>query len=81
MKGIGGAFTMFTKKETDQKKNLEETEQQHNDTQYKKERFAEARQFSRLEKDILAAVLSEEKTYTVQEAQQHIQQFMNGEAQ
>jgi hypothetical protein len=46
-----------------------------------KEQFAEARQFSRLEKDILAAVLSEEKTYTVLEAQQQIQQFMNEEAQ
>ncbi|WP_434752550.1 hypothetical protein [Paenibacillus amylolyticus] len=80
MKGIGGAFTMFTKKETD-RKNHEKTEQQHNDTKYNKAQFAEARQFSRLEKDILAAVLSEEKTYTVQDAQQHIQQFMNGEAQ
>ncbi|MBY0202975.1 hypothetical protein H7T88_07040 [Paenibacillus cucumis Kampfer et al. 2016] len=60
---------------------MEETEQQHNDTEYKKEQFADARQFSRLEKDILVAVLSEEKTYTVQAAQQHIQQFMNGEAQ
>ncbi|MCK6077896.1 hypothetical protein [Paenibacillus silvae] len=79
MKGIGGALAMFTKKETD-RKNLE-VDQQHNDTQYNKAQFAEARQFSRLEKDILAAVLLEEKTYTVQEAQQHIQQFMNGEAQ
>ncbi|MGF6356445.1 hypothetical protein ABIE27_004363 [Paenibacillus sp. 4624] len=80
MKGIGGALAMFTKKETNREKH-EETEQQHNDAQYKKEQFADARQFSRLEKDILAAVLSEEKTYTVLEAQQQIQQFMNEEAQ
>lgn len=70
---------MFAKKETD-RKNLE-VDQQHNDTKYNKAQFAEARQFSRLEKDILAAVLLEQQTYTVQEAQQHIQQFMNGEAQ
>lgn len=79
MKGIGGALAMFTKKETDRKNH--EAYQQHNDTKYNKAQFAEARQFSRLEKDILAAVLLEQQTYTVQEAQQHIQQFMNGEAQ
>lgn len=79
MKGLGGAMAMFTKKETD-RKNLE-ADQQPNDTKYNKEQFTEARQFNRLEKDILAAILSEKKTYTVQEAQQHIQQFMNGEAQ
>jgi hypothetical protein len=79
MKGIGGALAMFTKKEAD-RKNLE-VDQQHNDTKYSKAQFAEARQFSRLEKDILAALLLEQRTYTVQEAQQHIQQFMNGEAQ
>nr|WP_145403488.1 hypothetical protein [Paenibacillus xylanexedens] len=79
MKGIGGVLSMFAKKETD-RKNLE-VDQQHNDTKYNKAQFAEARQFSRLEKDILAAVLLEQQTYTVQEAQQHIQQFMNGEAQ
>jgi hypothetical protein len=78
MKGIGGALAMFTKKEAD-RKNLE-VDQQHNDTKYRKAQFAEARQFSRLEKDILAALLLEQQTYTVQEAQQHIQQFMNGEA-
>ncbi|KAA8783320.1 hypothetical protein EC604_05595 [Paenibacillus amylolyticus] len=81
MRGIGGALSMFTKKESTNRENHEEKEQQHNDTQYMKEQFAEARQFSRLEKDILAAVLSEEKTYTVLEAQQQIQQFMNEEAQ
>ncbi|WP_091015487.1 MULTISPECIES: hypothetical protein [Paenibacillus] len=79
MKGIGGALAMFTKKEADRKNY--EVEQQHNDTRYNKAQFAEARLFSRLEKDILAAVLLEQQTYTVQEAQQHIQQFMNGEAQ
>ena len=62
---------MFTKKETDQKKNIEETEQQHNDTQYKKEQFAEARQFSRLEKDILAAVLSEENVHRARSTATH----------
>lgn len=79
MKGLGGAMAMFTKKETE-RKNLEAV-QQSIDTKYNKAQFAEARQFDRLEKDILAAILSEEKTYTVQEAQQHIQQFMNEEAQ
>ncbi|MGW7160972.1 hypothetical protein [Paenibacillus taichungensis] len=79
MKGIGGALAMFTKKETD-RKNLE-AEEKHNDTKYSKAQFAESRQLSRMEKDILAAVLLEQKTYTLQEAQEHIQQFMNGEAQ
>ncbi|WP_017690164.1 hypothetical protein [Paenibacillus sp. PAMC 26794] len=79
MKGIGGALAMFTKKEADRKNY--EVEQQHNDTRYNKAQFAEARLFSRIEKDILAAVLLEQETYTLREAQQHIQQFMNGEAQ
>jgi len=78
MKGIGGALAMFTKKEQDSKK----TEaQQKNNQKYSKVQFAESRQLSRIEKDILAAVLLEQKTYTLQEAQEHIQQFMNGEAQ
>ncbi|MCP1182626.1 hypothetical protein [Paenibacillus sp. 1781tsa1] len=69
---------MFTKKESDPKK----TEaQQKNNQKYSKAQFAESRQLSRMEKDILAAVLLEQETYTLQEAQQHIQQFMNGEAQ
>lgn len=79
MKGIGGALAMFTKKETD-RKNLE-AEEKHNETKYSKSQFAESRQLSRIEKDILVAVLLEQETYTLQEAQQHIQQFMNGEAQ
>ncbi|WP_336759292.1 hypothetical protein [Paenibacillus sp. USHLN196] len=69
---------MFTKKEPDTKK----TEaQQKNNQKYSKAQFAESRQLSRIEKDILAAVLLEQETYTMEEAQQHIQQFMNGEAQ
>ncbi|MBY0219463.1 hypothetical protein H7K30_23105 [Paenibacillus illinoisensis] len=47
---------------------------------YSKAQFAESRQLSRIEKDILAALLRENVTYTVEEAQQHIQQFMNEEA-
>ncbi|MEK4370294.1 hypothetical protein [Paenibacillus sp. FSL R5-0473] len=69
---------MFTKKESDPK-NPEA--QQKNKQKYSKAQFAESRQLSRIEKDILAAVLLEQETYTLQEAQQHIQQFMNGEAQ
>ncbi|ETT38697.1 hypothetical protein MHI48_06475 [Paenibacillus sp. FSL H7-0942] len=69
---------MFTKKEPEPK-NLEA--QQKNNQKYSKAQFAESRQLSRIEKDILAAVLLEQQTYTLQEAQQHIQQFMNGEAQ
>lgn len=78
MKGIGGALAMFTKKELDPK-NLG-TKQETN-PKYSKAQFAESRQLSRMEKDILAAVLLEQQTYTMEEAQQHIQQFMNGEAQ
>jgi hypothetical protein len=78
MKGIGGALAMFTKKESDPK-NPEA--QQKNNQKYNKAQFAESRQLSRMEKDILAAVLLEQETYTLEEAQQHIQQFMNGEAQ
>ncbi|KAA8747319.1 hypothetical protein [Paenibacillus sp. UASWS1643] len=69
---------MFTKKEPDPK-NPEA--KQKNNQKYSKAQFAESRQLSRIEKDILAAVLLEQETYTLQEAQQHIQQFMNGEAQ
>ncbi|MDT9721383.1 hypothetical protein QVE09_21000 [Paenibacillus sp. ClWae2A] len=69
---------MFTKKEPDPKK--PET-QQKNYQKYSKAQFAESRQLSRMEKDILAAVLLEQEAYTMEEAQQHIQQFMNGEAQ
>lgn len=78
MKGIGGALAMFTKKEQDIKD--PDTEQKNN-PKYSKAQFAESRQLSLIEKDILAAVLLEQQTYTLQEAQQHIQQFMNGEAQ
>ncbi|MDQ0658129.1 hypothetical protein [Paenibacillus sp. W2I17] len=78
MKGIGGALAMFTKKEPDPKT---PEAQQKNNQKYSKAQFAESRQLSRMEKDILAAVLLEKQTYTLQEAQQHIQQFMNGEAQ
>ncbi|MDQ0722230.1 hypothetical protein QF049_003491 [Paenibacillus sp. W4I10] len=73
---------MFTKKEPDPKN--PETKQKNNqqtNPKYSKAQFAESRQLSRMEKDILAAVLLEQETYTLQEAQQHIQQFMNGEAQ
>ncbi|MDR9744099.1 hypothetical protein [Paenibacillus taichungensis] len=69
---------MFTKKEPDSK-NLET--KQINNQKYNKAQFAESRQFSRMEKDILVAVLLERETYTMEEAQQHILQFMNGEAQ
>lgn len=78
MKGIGGALVMFTKKEPNPK-NPEA--QQRNNQKYSKAQFAESRQLSRMEKDILAAVLLDQQTYTLQEAQEHIQQFMNGEAQ
>lgn len=78
MKGIGGAFAMFTKKESERK-----SQESNKATiqKYSKAQFAESRQLSRVEKDILAAVLLEQETYTLEEAQQHIQQFMNGEAQ
>ncbi|WP_339189247.1 hypothetical protein MKX33_04465 [Paenibacillus sp. FSL R5-0490] len=69
---------MFTKKEPDPKT---PEAQQKNNQKYSKAQFAESRQLSWIEKDILAAVLLEKQTYTLQEAQQHIQQFMNGEAQ
>ncbi|WP_419891388.1 hypothetical protein [Paenibacillus xylanexedens] len=69
---------MFTKKEPDLKK---PEAQQKKNKKYSKAQFAESRQLSRIEKDILAAVLLEQQTYTLEEAQQHIQQFMNGEAQ
>ncbi|MHA7580105.1 hypothetical protein ACX12E_06880 [Paenibacillus vandeheii] len=78
MKGMGGVLAMFTKKEPESK--FPEITQTNN-PKYSKAQFAESRQFSRMEKDILAAVLLEQETYTLQEAQQHIQQFMNGEAQ
>lgn len=78
MKGIGGVLAMFTKKDPD-RKSLESNKATNQ--KYSKAQFAESRQLSRLEKDILAAVLLEQQTYTVEEAQQHIQQFMNGEAQ
>jgi hypothetical protein len=78
MKGIGGALAMFTKKEQDLK---DPEAQQKNNPKYSKSQFAESRQLSRMEKDILAAVLLDQQTYTLQEAQEHIQQFMNGEAQ
>ncbi|OPG94204.1 hypothetical protein B2I21_33625 [Chryseobacterium mucoviscidosis] len=69
---------MFTKKEADRKN----PELEHNNNpKYSKAQFAESRQFGRMEKDILAAVLLEQETYTMEEAQHHIQQFMNGEAQ
>ncbi|MBD8838708.1 hypothetical protein IFU39_12855 [Paenibacillus sp. CFBP 13594] len=79
MKGMGGSLAMFSKKEAD-RKNLE-AEELHNNPKYNKAQFAESRQLSRIEKDILAAVLLEQQTYTMEEAKQHIQQFMNGEAQ
>ncbi|MFS0870670.1 hypothetical protein [Paenibacillus xylanilyticus] len=69
---------MFTKKESEMK--FPESTQK-NDQKYSKAQFAESRQLSRIEKDILAAVLLENGTYTIEEAEQHIQQFMNGEAQ
>ncbi|MEO2260713.1 hypothetical protein ABGV43_27820 [Paenibacillus amylolyticus] len=69
---------MFTKKEQDPKK---QEAQQKNNPKYSKSQFAESRQLSRMEKDILAAVLLDQQTYTIEEAKQHIQQFMNGEAQ
>ncbi|WP_340400847.1 hypothetical protein [Paenibacillus sp. FSL H8-0079] len=78
MKGIGGALAMFTKKEASHKNVQSE---QSNHPKYSKAQFAESRQLSRMEKDILVAVLLEQETYTMEEAQQHIQQFMNGEAQ
>ncbi|SEL04288.1 hypothetical protein [Paenibacillus sp. OK003] len=78
MKGMGSVLAMFTKKEPENKK--PETERVTNQ-KYNKAQFAESRQLSRMEKDILAAVLLEHETYTMEEAQQHIQQFMNGEAQ
>lgn len=78
MKGIGGALAMFTKKEPDPKK--QET-QQKNNQKYSKAQFSESWQLSRIEKEILVAVLLEQETYTMEEAQEHIQQFMNGEAQ
>lgn len=74
MKGMGGALAMFTKKESERKSTA-------TNPKYSKAQFAESRQLSRMEKDILAAVLLEQETYTIEEAQQHIQQFMNGEAQ
>ena len=78
MKGMGGVLAMFTKKEPEI--NAPESNQTI-DQRYSKIQFAESRQLSRIEKDILAAVLLENVTYTVEEAQQHIQQFMNEEAQ
>lgn len=78
MKGMGGVLAMFTKKEPEMK--FSESNQTTNH-KYSKEQFTESRQLSRIEKDILAAVLRENVTYTVEEAQQHIQQFMNEEAQ
>ncbi|PAD29806.1 hypothetical protein [Paenibacillus sp. 7523-1] len=69
---------MFTKKEPGI--NTPESNQTTNQ-KYSKAQFAESRQLSRIEKDILVAVLRENVTYTVEEAQQHIQQFMNEEAQ
>lgn len=74
MKGMGGVLAMFTKKEPERKSTA-------TNQKYSKAQFAESQQLIRLEKDILAAVLLENETYTVEEAQQHIQQFMNGEAQ
>ncbi|MFC9706971.1 hypothetical protein JNUCC31_21590 [Paenibacillus sp. JNUCC31] len=65
---------MFTKKEPERKSPA-------TNQKYSKAQFAESRQLSRMEKDILAAVLLEQHTYSMEEAQQHIQQFMNGEAQ
>ncbi len=78
MKGMGGVLAMFTKKEPDSKK---PESQQITNQRYSKAQFAESRQLSWIEKDILAAVLLENETYTIEEAQQHIKQFMNGEAQ
>ena len=78
MKGIGGALAMFTKKEPEPKT---PEAQQKNNPKYSKAQFSESQQLSFIEKDILAAVLLEQQTYTLEEAQQHIQQFMNGEAQ
>jgi hypothetical protein len=78
MKGMGGVLAMFTKKEPEIK--FTESNQITNQ-KYSKAQFAESRQFGRMEKDVLAAVLLEQQTYTIEEAQQHIQQFMNEEAQ
>lgn len=78
MKGMGGVLAMFTKKEQGMK--FPESNQTINQ-RYSKVQFAESRQLGRMEKDILAAVLLENETYTIEEAQQHIQQFMNEEAQ
>ncbi|PQP82960.1 hypothetical protein C0Q44_16490 [Paenibacillus sp. PCH8] len=73
---------MFTKKEPESKfPESTQKNNQKNNQKYSKAQFAESRQLSRMEKDILAAVLLEQETYTMEEAQQHIQQFMNGEAQ
>ncbi|PAF31523.1 hypothetical protein [Paenibacillus sp. 7516] len=82
MKGMGGVLAMFTKKEAENKfpKSSQNIDQNIN-LKYSKAQFAESRQLSRMEKDILAAVLRENVTYTVEEAKQHIQQFMNEEAQ
>ncbi|MDK8191542.1 hypothetical protein QP794_15755 [Paenibacillus sp. UMB7766-LJ446] len=65
---------MFTKKEPERKISA-------SNQKYSKAQFAESQQLNRMEKDILTAVLLEQQTYTIEEAQQHIQQFMNGEAQ
>jgi len=82
MKGMGGVLAMFTKKEAENKfPKSSQNIDQNIDLKYSKAQFAESRQLSRIEKDILAAVLLEKETYMIEEAEQHIKQFMNGEAQ
>lgn len=49
-------------------------------TNYRKEQFIEAEQFTRLEKDVLAGLLDQKQTYTMEQAQHLLHQFMNEEA-
>lgn len=49
-------------------------------TTYRKEQFMQASQFTRLEKDVLAGLLEDESTYTMEQAKEQLNQFMNEEA-
>ncbi|MFD1991560.1 hypothetical protein ACFSGI_16455 [Paenibacillus nicotianae] len=49
-------------------------------TTYRKEQFMQASQFTRLEKDVLAGLLEEDSAYTMEQAKEQLNQFMNEEA-
>ncbi|MFB5674270.1 hypothetical protein ACE3NQ_00745 [Paenibacillus terreus] len=49
-------------------------------TQYTKGQFVTSNRFSTLEKDVLAGLMQEDKTYTLEQANKMLAQFLTKEA-